>query len=149
MASTFAIDVKQFGAKTIAKARLVRRVVGLDVFGRIVRRTPVGNPDLWKSKRAPPGYVGGRLRGNWQASVGSPAEGELDLRGEGAVQMEVGGVMAAWPDDGSVFLTNNLPYAEAIEMGHSRLQAPAGMVRVTLTEYPGIVEKRTREVKDR
>jgi hypothetical protein len=147
--STFAIDVAKFGEKAVRNTRLLVRRVALDVFGRVILKTPVGNPSLWKSLSAPPGYVGGRLRGNWQTSVGAPAEGELDrLQAEavGAAQLEGQIIAGAWNGEGSIFLTNNLPYAEEVERGHSS-QAPTGMVRVTLAEYPGIVERQVRRVR--
>jgi hypothetical protein len=149
---TFAIDVKKFGAKTDREVRLIIRRVVLDVFGKIVKQTPVGNPDNWKRKRAPPGYAGGRLRGNWQTTVGKPAEGEIERRQpekKGAVQAESEWAAVRWNGEGSIFLTNNLPYAEKIESGTHSTQAPAGMVRVTLAEYPGIVRKRAAEARRR
>ena len=47
----------------------------LDLSRRIVLRTPVGNPSLWQGP-PPPGYTGGQARGNWQASISSPASGQ-------------------------------------------------------------------------
>jgi len=38
----------------------------------------------------------------------------------------------------SIFIVNNLVYIIPLEHGHSQ-QAPAGMVGVTIAEYPGIV----------
>jgi hypothetical protein len=149
VASRFAVDVRKFAVKTAKKAVIVPRVIAVDVFGRVILKTPVGNPDLWKRpESAPPGYTGGRLRGNWQASVGAPAEGELGIRSAVEAEGEVFAAAAAWGGEGSIFLTNNLPYAEEIERGHSK-QAPQGMVRVTVTEYPGIVERRAREARSR
>lgn len=149
--STFAIDVRKFCAKTIAQARLVVRRVALDIFGKVIVGTPVGNPSSWKRpKSAPSGYVGGRLRGNWQTSVARPAEGEIEREQqeeEGPVQAESALVALAWSGEGSIFLTNNLPYAEAIEYGHHSSQAPHGMVRVAMASYPGIIEHRAREAR--
>ncbi len=149
--STFAIDIAKFAEKTNKNMRLLVRRIVIDVFGRVIFKTPVGNPTIWKPlpsgkpRKPPPGYVGGRLRGNWQASVGIPAMGELPLRGEAEATGAAAATATAWNGEGSIFLVNNLPYAEAVEDGHST-QTPAGMVRVTLVEYPGIVERRRREV---
>lgn len=63
----------------------------------------------------------GRLRGNWHIS-------QVITLGE------------------RVFISNNLPYAEAIEDGHSK-QAPMGMVKVTIAEFDSIVNKAVRGSK--
>jgi hypothetical protein len=128
--ASFSIDMAKFGAKTIKKMRLAARRIALDVFGRVIKRTPVDT---------------GRLRGNWQTTVARPAEGEVDVRGRAQTRDEARVITDLWGGEGSVFLTNNLPYAEAIEMGHSQ-QAPSGMVRITIVEFPGIVEHHARGV---
>jgi len=40
----------------------------------------------------------------------------------------------------SVYLVNNLPYAQKIEGGSSK-QAPVGMVKVTVAEYQKIINE--------
>lgn len=145
--STFAVDVAKWAEKTSRNAQLLVRRIVLDIFSRVVLKTPVGNPTFWKSEKAPPGYVGGRLRGNWQPNVGAAASGELPWRSGAEVDEDVRSTVMGWSGEGPIHLTNNLPYAEAVEDGHSRTQAPAGMVKVTLAEFPGIVTRRIREVK--
>ena len=44
---------------------------------------------------------------------------------------------------GRVLLYNNLPYIERLEDGYS-LQAPAGMVKTTVADWPQIVARNTR-----
>jgi hypothetical protein len=46
----------------------------------------------------------------------------------------------------TIYIVNNLPYANALENGHSK-QAPSGMVKVTLQEFPGIVSAAAQEVR--
>ncbi len=59
----------------------VMRGVTLDLFGKIVKAPPVGNPAIWQQpESAPAGYSGGRLRANWQVSHGVPATGELSSK---------------------------------------------------------------------
>ena len=48
---SFSDDIAKFSKKADKKALLVFRAIGLDMFGRIVKRTPVDT---------------GRLRNNWQ-----------------------------------------------------------------------------------
>ena len=106
----------------------------LDLSKRIVLRTPVGNPSLWQGP-PPPGYTGGQARGNWQASIGSPASGTttaIDKTGTPTITSIAGETQNA---PGNVwYLTNNLPYVStALEYGSST-QAPTGMVRISLRE---------------
>lgn len=85
-------------------------------------------------------HVGGRFRGNWQFSIGSPATGTLDqIDPSGNVTMaalraQVEGLTAGE----TAYIVNNLPYGIPLEYGHST-QAPNGMVRVTLARFQQIV----------
>ena len=111
------------------------RTVGLKALRGVVMMTPVGNPDLW-TRPAPPGYVGGRARANWQVTTGSPGGGILenvDPSGNGTIRNGTAAMTVVWqePFFGRITLFNNLPYIEALEHGHST-QAANGMVAVTL-----------------
>ncbi len=44
-----------------------------------------------------------------------------------------------------IYIMNNLPYARALEYGHSK-QAPAGVVRITLAEVDSYVEAAVRSL---
>lgn len=121
----------------------IGRRVAQDFLARFVYKSPVGNPDLWKDD-APPGYAGGRFRGNWNVSVGSPdLSTSNDIDPSGGVTMAKGqATIRAWvPSSGRpIFLTNNLPYAMRIEYGWST-QAPSGIVRTTLREYGSMLQR--------
>lgn len=138
---SFALDLRQFNIKTNQQLRLVVRKIALELLRRVVLRTPVGNPDLWQS-RAPRGYVGGFLRGNWQVTIGTPAGGTIDQFSTSAEQViaEQSGAVSSWDGDGAIFIVNNAPYSMRIERGWSS-QAPQGMVQITLEEYPYIVQQ--------
>jgi len=91
------------------------------------------------------GYVGGRFRGNWQFSIDSPATEELeriDPSGSEAITALISQVQALTIGQ-TAYIVNNLPYAIPLEYGHST-QAPAGMVRVTLTNFQRIVDEAIR-----
>jgi hypothetical protein len=109
-------DIRKFKANTLKKLSTVFKSVALDVFGKIVFRTPVDT---------------GHARANWQATVGSPADGVVQSAQPPAA------IAAAGLDD-VIYITNNVEYVEALEHGHSQ-QAPAGMVKVTVNEFKGIV----------
>lgn len=63
--------------------------------------------------------------------------GQSNDGGIGDVTLSINGQQI--PDiGGSVLLYSNLPYIERLEDGYST-QAPAGMVKVTVNQWPGIV----------
>ena len=41
------------------------RMAAIKTFAKIIKMTPVGNSDKWKTPYKPKGYVGGRARSNW------------------------------------------------------------------------------------
>jgi hypothetical protein len=90
-------------------------------------------------------YVGGRFRGNWQFSIGAPAEGELDqVDPAGGVTLAKLRLQVEQLTIGqTAYIVNNLPYAVPIEYGHSK-QAPGGMVRITLARFQQIVDEAIR-----
>lgn len=86
--------------------------VKMQLFTSVSQLTRVGEPSTWKSK-APAGYVGGRLRGNWQISEFSAPKGELsriDPTGS-AVDSDI----KKASEDGVTYFVNNLPYAKTYE----------------------------------
>lgn len=135
----FVAQINAFVDKANGNVELVARKIALDVFKRVVRKTPVDT---------------GRAKGNWQATYGSPASGEVgyvDRTKRGNIsaprERDLASTALAWnPAESSIFLTNNLPYIGRLENGSSD-QSPAGMVKVTLAEYPGIVEVNARGVE--
>lgn len=85
-------------------------------------------------------YVGGRFRGNWQFSIGTPADGTLDRADAsgGATLAKLKLQVESFTAGQFAYIVNNLPYAIPLEYGHST-QAPSGMVRVTLARFQQIV----------
>lgn len=118
----------------------------LEMFGEIVRRTPVGNTKVWKTKYPPKGYVGGRLRGNWQASINNPKLDEpdvLDSSGVGTITKAESVLKRFDVTDKSIWFSNNLPYAQKIEDGWST-QRPTGMVKTTVKMFKPLMAKMAR-----
>lgn len=143
----FRLDIAAFVNKAKGNALLVKRKLMLDMFGGIVQMSPVGNPSLWQSP-PPKGYVGGRFRANWYASVGSPSNSKSnDVDGSGGIAMGRVQAAAAAVQLGEVaYFVNNLPYAWPLEGGWSS-QAPAGMVGVTVARFRPMVAKAAEEVR--
>lgn len=91
------------------------RAVTIGVFSSVIKMTPVKT---------------GRAKGNWQCTIGSPADTQnWQSDSEGAMIANV-------PNEAGhkVYLTNNLPYIQKLEYGHST-QAPSGMVRVSIDRF--------------
>lgn len=145
---SFELDLKAFADKTSAKANAIVRKIVIDVGTALVMKSPVGDADYWQHP-APPGYVGGRFRANWQYGFSAPVlstSEKVDPEGAATIQTIVGkvGDKAA----GHVhYITNSLPYAQAIETGHSHRQAPQGVVGLTVLEYEPIVQAAARAVQ--
>ena len=140
---------KQIGAFSIKAKKNIdqsRRGTALSMFGAIVTRTPVGNASQWETKYPPKGYVGGRLRANWQASIGSPKDGIVNSTSESKSRRSIGRAVSGLRGDQAIYLSNNLPYAQAIEDGNSK-QAPFGMVKVVLRAFRMIVKREARKNK--
>ena len=139
----FARNLERYAKRTGASLEQTARAVTIELFNGVVMATPVGNPDLWGSP-APPGYVGGRARGNWQVSVGAPVSQEtsrIDSQGS-AVESEIASTVVS----GEVnYLSNNLPYIGRLEYEGWSTQAPAGMVRKNMQRVRKIVAEEARK----
>jgi hypothetical protein len=130
---SFAADMRRFSAKTEKALDKTVRATTFGLFREVIQRTPVDT---------------GRLKGNWQTSVGSPVKTTItrtDPSGGTAISealMNGGGF-------GSVtYMTNNLPYASRIEYdGWSHTKAPEGMVRVSFARVQSIFAAAARANK--
>ena len=114
--------------RTEQEALLIVKKVIVDVFARIVERTPVDT---------------GRARASWQFGIGVEPAGtveEGDWHGKiptlvaEATEKIVAAPAAVW------FIANHLDYIEQLEAGWSK-QAPAGMVALTLREMSQHLQK--------
>ncbi len=142
----FDLALDEFTEKTLPAQHLaVQKKIAIDLFARIIEKTPVGNPDLWakSSLPAPKGYVGGRARANWQISVGTPGTDTSQLPEKGVkTKQTISGIqeaegfsaMATAKAGGTIWIYNNLRYIKRLENGWSHKQAPLGMVAVSLAE---------------
>lgn len=120
----------------------------VELFRRIVLATPVGKPSLWKSGYAPKGYRPGRLRGNWQLSINTPKSDQLeqeDDTGTSTISSQKSEVNPYKITD-TIYICNNMPYAEAIEMGHSTQVSANAMVRNNLIKFNEVVEKNIKKL---
>lgn len=84
----------------------------------------------------------GRARGNWQASIGSPADGTLEKTDKNGGTTINKGAKVAKDATGNVFyLTNNLPYIYRLEFEGWSNQAPQGWVRTAVQRAKAIADQ--------
>lgn len=101
--------------------------------------------------KKPEGYVGGRFKNNWYVGFDNqPTESNdtPDASGQGSnsrglAMLEVFRVGHV----SSIYFTNNLPYAQALENGHSS-QAPGGMVGLTALDAAQYFREAMSEVRN-
>lgn len=101
--------------------------------------------------KKPEGYVGGRFKNNWYIgfdSQPSQSNDTPDASGQGSnsrglAVLEVFRVGQV----SSIYFTNNLPYAAALENGHSG-QAPGGMVSITALDAAQLFREAMSEVRN-
>lgn len=132
---SLSLDLSRFVDKTVAELNRVKRAVTLELFTSIVYDTPVDT---------------GRLRGNWQISIGSPLVGavdRLDPSGD-RVAREIAAMVGESKLEDVMILRNNLPYAYRIEYeGWSHTKAPHGMMRRNFLRVQQILKKAVQEGK--
>jgi hypothetical protein len=126
---TFSLDIKEFAKKVDKNIDDVGRTVAIDLFSAIVKQSPVDT---------------GRFRNNWNASINGPDLSTIettDKSGEKAISGIVNTAKAFnFSAEGTIFLSNNLPYAQRLEYGWSK-QAPSGMVRVNIARFQSAINK--------
>lgn len=128
--NSFSLDLSKFAAKANVDMVLVIKKIVLELFTRVIYRTPVDT---------------GALRGNWGVGIGSytpQADPQKTDKGGSQTVGQASNDVLNWNADGSIFLTNHLSYAYKIEYeGWSKVKAPAGMVRVSIEEISGFLTK--------
>lgn len=125
---SFATDISAFVKKTNIKADIVLRKIAFDCFNGVITMSPVDT---------------GRFRGSWNISINSPNLSVLPeiftkspisagspLTDQQARGWNLEGVLSGITFGQTIYITNNLPYAVALENGWSK-QAPHGVMRVT------------------
>lgn len=134
---SFSLQIRRFNKKALEDTERARREILLRLFRAVVYDTPV---------------LEGTLRGNWQLTKGQPASGVVQVNGRtsGAKIMPhiISGIEGSKFGD-TVYLTNNLPYAYPIEFyGHSKVKAPAGMVRKNVVRLNRIAQAVARGINN-
>lgn len=128
---SFSSDLRRSNQRTREGLERTRRIVILKLFSAVIKDTPV---------------LSGRLRGNWQTTINSPATGVIGIRDEVAAVAEVQHMAAQSNGSDVVILRNNLPYAYRIEFdGWSSVKAPQGMMRRNVARFQRLLSEAVRE----
>jgi len=108
----------------------VVRGTAITVFSAIVKASPVKT---------------GRFRGNWQTTLAQPAQGEIKgVRGEGSAIGEINSKAKAYKIGQTLFMTNNLPYAEFLARGGSK-QRPNGWIEAIIMGFQKTVDNEAKK----
>lgn len=128
----FELDIRRFVAKANGNTDLVIRKVALDLFKRVIMKTPVDS---------------GRAKGSWTVAIGSiPADTiELEDKGGTATIARAAATVLGLKAGDIIYCVSSLAYIRRLEFGYSK-QAPAGMVRISAAEYPGVVRQAAASV---
>lgn len=138
--TSFSLNIDKFARLVELRSDVVLRKLGLDGYTGFAQRSPVAE---------------GTFRANIRIAVEQP-----DLTTEPNLRMEVSGGQAVTPGEitkvlsalrtakfgQTIFITNNLAYAQPLEDGHSG-QAPNGMVSLTIQELTRNFDQVVRQVR--
>jgi hypothetical protein len=141
------MGMNDFIRKTLDRQDRLIRAVGIKLFNGVIRDTPVGDPDLWHPPVRPPGYVGGRLRGNWRCSLGMADPTSDEVVDTARSSRAVDQTCANGNRHDSFWLSNSLPYAHRIEYDGWSSQAPEGMVRRNTVRIKRIISQELQRLK--
>lgn len=126
----FGAELKFGGERKWEELNKIKRLSGIALFDSVVLATPVDE---------------GRLRANWQCSLGDFKSGVVDIRPPSEVAAEIRAEINPSQLGDTLWLSNNLDYADAIENGHSA-QAPRGMAKTSAANWENIVHVVARSV---
>lgn len=117
----------------------------LQMYKRIVDRTPIGNPNLWHPPYWPKNYIPGTLKASWNLSFNGVQRNTTGQFSSSDQLVTSGGLslrLNSTNSNQAITISNPQPYAQRVETGWST-QAPSGMMRITVAEYTSIVDSQT------
>lgn len=131
-----------------ASAKIINSTL-LNMYKKIVDRTPIGDPSLWQWP-AHKNYHPGTLRKSWnisfngvQRNTAGQFASTAQILGNNGLSFKVGNGNKQF-----AVISNARPYAQRVETGWST-QAPQGMMRITIAEYASIVEQEAAKYRIR
>ena len=117
-AKRFSIDLTRWGT-SLEKEQAPQfvRNIALDLLRKVTMKSPVDT---------------GRFRANWMTGIGGADETTTESTVDDAV-MRGSIILSGYRDLKQIHISNNLPYAAALEHGHS-MQAPLGVAEISVEE---------------
>lgn len=124
-ARQFKLDLDKAFEEQQERVALIAMKIAMEALNRVVMKSPVDT---------------GRFRANWTVAVGRQDLSTTEATDKsGAATIAAGSqIILGQKGPAVIWLSNNLPYAQALENGHSK-QAPMGMVALTYNELMQIV----------
>lgn len=128
--SLFGSGLRSWAQLVQDRHRDVKRGVALKLFSAVIKDTPVDT---------------GRLRSNWQTSIGSPdLNTGSTLAREARDKMKL--VTGTLEADQAVLMCNSLPYAYRIEYeGWSRTKSPEGMRNRNVLRFQALLKRQVSQ----
>lgn len=123
-------NIKDAHKELEKKLNDIGRAVFIEVSNTVIADSPVDT---------------GRFRGNWQASINYPITNTLDLESSKNRIEDVNAKVGTMNLRDVGYLTNNLPYAEPLEYGHSQ-QRGEGWVRTIVANGQQLLGQKVREL---
>jgi len=117
-AKQFSIDLTRWGT-SLEKEQAPQfiRKIALELLKKVTMKSPVDT---------------GRFRANWMVGIGGADETTTDSTVNDAM-MRGSIVLTGYKTLKQIHISNNLPYAAALEHGHSQ-QAPLGVAEISVAE---------------
>lgn len=161
----FVADISKFTTKTENRILDARKTMAYDIFSRVIDRTPIWF--YWEDGS-------GNTKYNWQCTVGTLSTRVLkgvDNKKGTVTKKRMQKVVENVQGDETIYFSNSVPWIFNLEDGlypksvskgswNSRTkkyevrtvggfstQAPKGMVKLTLAEYPNIYKRAIRTAK--
>jgi hypothetical protein len=107
------------------------RAAAFSIYRNLIGFTPVGNPDLWKTKYPPKGYVGGRARANWNISLNT-IDATTTENTQAPDETKALEIAARFKIGNTLYISNHLQYIQRLNDGWS-MQAPANFVEKAIS----------------
>ena len=120
--TTFALNLAKQIEAAKEQAELVAKKITIELFSRVIEKSPVDT-----------GRFRAKLELLYSVRLIYRLLNQPTLAEAEPISKATSTVVSYTLNDQSVFLTNNLPYAERLENGWSK-QAPNGMVRLSVME---------------
>lgn len=139
----FADAVAKACADFLARAEAMPAAVVDEASSRILDRSIVGDPTLWKRQPPPKDYRPGTFKSNWRLGVDQIDTTTTDEKNSFILHGR--NRMPESPFGHRFYISNSLPYAWALETGHS--SQGRDMVGLTVLEFDTIVQAAADRVK--